>query len=533
MTATAKHRVGYRPAVLAGLLAATLAAVPGVAAPSQPAPREGASALPANRFLPSPDELADPRERPVLAELFGQLVQAGDEETALTALDRALTRLPEPTKLRGFVQLNRAGLLLGLDRFQAAKEAIEESIRLLPDYSAPLIVAASIFTYANDPGRGADYLLRASRIDPGMVARVDDYEIDNVMRRLSVAREKRRMEALSDRLLEIGWIGSKLSSRSTLVRQAIERRLTDGDLESARSLVPKLLLPSDSYALLTNNQAKAIWADLETWGGRRLEKQWAMYLGEARDRWSASKQVTASLDYASALRAAGHDKTIIRDLLPVLSRKLDPREDQDAVFLVHGVAGALAREGRWQEMEALFERTQRVWPLGSEANALNIAANQAGYLLAIGQPEEGLRKIDAVLSETRKWEINADALAAMQHTRACILHELGRAAEAKVAAAMAAAVQYPADVAYMHLCMGDTAAARQALLKGLESPTLRQNVLGFFQKNDHRMIPSDYARRQSARVEALKADPALLARVADYGRVLPFAANEGAPLERP
>jgi tetratricopeptide (TPR) repeat protein len=480
--------------------------------------------------MPLPEDIATPKERQLLDNLLSTMMTK-DPSAALPALDAALSQLREPTRLRGAVQLWRAGLLVEADDFSKAAEAVEESIRLLPGYSAPLLSAASVYAYANQPGKAADYFLRAAEADPETARMVDDYEVNNIIRRLKVAREERRLNAFSDRLLEIGWIGSSLSSQSTLAASAIERRVRDKDLQGARSLIPKLLVPDDSYMLLTVNELSPVWRDIEQWTGPKLERQWTIYLNEARARWAASKAVSAVRDYSAALEAAGHYDTVIRDLLPMFSGKLDKVADYDLVFVVPRIARALAQKGRWRDVDALFERTQKVWPLGSEANAINIAGNRARYLLLAGRHQEALQHMDAAIAEGRRWEVNPDALASMHHFRACILHELGRDAEAAVSMAVALAVEFPPEAASLHLCMGNDQAARRILIDALADPASRKGVIDFVQKQPKVPMPSEFARRLDSRFEALKADRLLLAEVAKYGRVLPFRANEGAPPE--
>ncbi|MBA2467295.1 MAG: hypothetical protein H0V46_06805, partial [Sphingomonas sp.] len=262
-----------------------------------------------------------------------------------------------------------------------------------------------------------------------------------------------------------------------------------------------------------------------------LKKQWSIYLTEARERWTASKDVSAAPDYTSALASAGHDKTIIREIFPLFSRQLDKNEDQDLIFIVTSVSWALVRQGRWRDAEMLFERADKVWPLGSHANALNIAANQARNLLYAGKLQQALTRVDAAIADARDKEVNQDAVAGMHHSRACILHELGRTSEASVSAALATSVLYPAEVASLHLCMENPQAARRTLLTGLEVAVHRDSVLGFLQKSDGRIVPSDYGRKMNARIQALKADPEILKQAARYGRILSFAHNEAAPPE--
>jgi tetratricopeptide (TPR) repeat protein len=494
---------------------------------SEPA---GQEQTPLGKFMPLPEELALPTEQELLNRTLSKLAAARDPAALLAILDAALAEVPEPTKLRGFLQFSRASLLFQDTDNAQALQAAEESVRLLPDYSAPLLIASSLYAYANQPGKGADYLLRAAALDPHAVRTLDDYEVNNLLRRLRFARQDDRANALSDRLFSIGWIGSRLGSQSTLARAAIERHLSNGDVASARALVPKLLLPAHSYSLLANNDFKAIWPDVERWGGPKLQRQWTIYLTEARARWTASKAIETAQDYSSALLAAGHYRSVIREIRPLLDRKLNP-DDHDPIFVVAGIARALAHEGRWQEVDQVFVKAQEVWPLESTANAINIAANRARYLLLAGRPKDALQQMDAAIAQGRRWEVNPDALAAMHHSRACALHELRHTAEAGVSTSIALAAEFPVNGAQLHLCLGNASAARSLLLQALKDPSSRDGIIGFVQTPDEPAFPSEYGRKFSAKVDALRNDPELVETVKKYGRILPFSLTDGAPAE--
>ena len=484
------------------------------------------------RYFPAPEDFTGPGEQALLTGLTRSFAEQGATKRTLLTLDEALGELPRPSKLRGVVQFMRSGFLIASNREAEAIDAIEESIRLLPGYSAPLLSAASAYAYANEPGKGTDYFLRAAEVDPQSVRKVDDYEVDNLMRRLNVARDERRARMLSDRLLEIGWVGSSLKSRSDLARTAIEQRIEDNNVAAAKALIPKLLVPAHTYELLIDKKYSAIWPDLEAWAGPRLENQWATYLREARDRWAPSKDVVATRDYLAALRAAGHDRTTIRDILPVFERKLDPVRDNELQFVVAGVANALANEGRWNEVQALFAKAQDVWPLERKnVNSMNIAANWASNLLFEGKYEQALQRMDVALDLARQWEINPDAVGQMYAYRACALHQMKRDSEAGVSIGIASAVGFPNDLAYLHLCTGDRVAARQVLLDGLKSETGRGRVLAFMQKTSSRAVDSEYGRRLRAEIDQVKANPEILAEVQKYGRILPYSEGDGAPSE--
>jgi tetratricopeptide (TPR) repeat protein len=495
------------------------------APPPQNLPRIG-------KALPRPEDFTSAEDRQ-LNELVTKTVSVSNIGEALPALDAMLGRLREPTQLRGLIQFFRATALSN-ERLPEALEAVEESIRLLPGYSAPLLQAAALYAYSNEPSKGGDYFLRAIQLDPATVRTVEDYEVNNIMRRLVFARDERRSRAIGERLLEIGWIGDNLDSRSNLALSAIGRRMDEGDVDGARKLVTKLTVPKHSYELLLDKKYSVIWPDLEAWTGPKLRAQWETYLREARDRWEASKATSSVRDYVSALRSAGHDRTIIRDILPVYYAKLDQHQDQDLQFAISGVADALAHEGKWSEVNRVFARAQEVWPLSPEnPNSLNIAANWARYLLFAGEYQRALDKMDEAVGFAQEWKVNPDAIATMHLYRACALHELGRDRETAYPVRMAALMTFPAELAWLHLCTSDRDSALRVLLEGLKHESTRQNVLEFAQAETSRPRDSDYSRKMREKTDELRRDPQLIVQVEKYGRIMPYSDIEGAPPEAP
>lgn len=517
-------RRGIRSAALQQMMRRALAAIALASAALAAAPA-------AAQFLPDPAEAAMPAERQLLDETLALLMkprQTPDE--VLAALDPALARLNRPTAARGLVQYLRARALSARNRDPAAREAIDESIRLLPGYSGPLLGGAEIYAYLDLPATAADYLVRASELDPETVRGVDEYEIDNILRRLRAQREERRIRLLSERLLEIGWLGRGVEQRSRLALEAIEARVEEGDVAGARTLVTKLLLPQHSRTLLMQNRYRELWPDIERWGGSKLERQWSIYLREAREKWQSSREPARAREYVRALEAAGHHNTLIREMLPLFS-SIDPREDYELMFVAPPLAVALAGQGRWDEAEKLFEDAAEAWPLGRDANALNIAANRASHLFHRGRTAAGLAAMDSAIADARRWkgQVNADALATMHHYRACMLHKMGRGGDAALSRAMALRVLGPAAVAGLYLCLDQPEYARQALIAALEQEDLRDEVIGFVQKSSSQPMQSDYGRWLHDRYEALRSDPKLIAEVLKYGRILPFSLSEGAP----
>lgn len=482
--------------------------------------------------LPSIDRMLTQKERSLLSGVAQTDLTSGNVDSAHTLawLDDLLARDPEPTQFRGYLQMMRATLLLNVARNDEAMAAADESVRLLSGYSAPLFVAFDVYAYSNKPGEGADYLLRASQIDPQLAAQVSDYDLHNIMLRLSAAQDDRRIQDLGDRLLSIGWAGKQLGSRSTLAYAAIKRRVADHDLSGARALIPELVLPSETYSLLSDNRYRDIWPDLERWAGPKLERQWKVYLTEARARFNASQSIENVQTYVEALQSAGNSQQIINDVVPLMSQKFNKESDIDWVFLLPAVAEALASYGRWDDVNRVFDQAAQIWPLGSSANALNVEANHAMYLLQEGRASDALKKIDLVLENSKRWgsEVSNAAVSGMRYVRACALHQLGRDSEAAPSIISVKVQGDPERIIELNRCLGDTHGAVTVLILALQRQETRSDAIDWLQKDANPPCKSVFCERMQAAMMELRSDPSVASTLQKYGRILPYAINEGA-----
>lgn len=484
--------------------------------------------------LPDPARIALPRERAAVERLFA-LLTAGAEVRAnpLAELDLLLQSLPEPTPLRGFAQYLRAFALLPEDRDRDARAAIEESIRLLPAYSGPLLLAARMEAFGDRPASGADYFLRAAELDPENARDFGDFELSALVGRLRQHNEDRRILRLAERLFEIGWQGEDLVLRSGLARDLIRARLRSGDIAGARAALPNLVVPNHARGLLLETEYQALWPAIDEWAGPQQRRQWRIYLGEVGARWRASRDPRYAAPYARALAEAGHYETLVREMLLILMGSLDVERDYFLVWTVSPVADALAQLGRWDEADALFARTLQTWPLGSEANALNLVANRARLRLMRGDPAGALPMIDAAITDAARYQgqVSIAPLAAMHSVRACALHRLGRGGDGLISAALAAAGAPSDSVINMYLCLGRPEAARARMVDRLGRETSRGEIAAFVQIDDERPFPSELGRLLHAGRQALKGDPLLLEQVRRHVRILHYSARAGVPAE--
>jgi tetratricopeptide (TPR) repeat protein len=492
------------------------------------------SAPAAAELLPRPEQITTPRERPALRRLAAMVTgRYAAPADPLPELDRMLGYAGEPTPLRGFIQYLRAYQLFYANRGREAGQAIDESIRLLPAYTGPLMLGASIEAFNDRPAKGVDYLLRAIALAPEDAREVDDFNLDNLVARLNQHHEGRRLELLAERLFAIGWQGDDLVLRSSIAQGLIRARVRAGDIAGARAVLPNLVLPDDARALLVMNEYRAIWPDIEAWTGPRQSRQWETYLRESGARWHASGDPETASPYVRALRRAGHYRTIVRDMLPALMRQLDRLRDYDKVWAVAPVADALAQLGRWDEAEALFAHALRIWPLGSDANALNITANQARFRLSRGDWTGALSTIEATLADVPRWggEVSPAPLAAMHLVRACALHRLGRGDEALSSIAIVVQAASLETVIALYQCLDRPDAARAALIDALGRDGARDEAVEFAQIDETPPVPSEFGRELKERENRLRMDPAVREAVARYGRILPYSGHAGAPAE--
>lgn len=526
----------------AGALLAGSPTRPVPASPDLSAPRLVPPPVPGrSRLLPSPADVAKPEERAVLGVLAPKMVKAAedhDSAAALAALDEALADLPEATPLRGVVQASRVPLLHDAQKIADATAAAEESIRLLPGYSGPLLAAAGLYAYTGKPHTAADYLLRASEIDPASVRKIDDYEIHNILVRLRNADDYARARKVTERLLELGWIGHAAGSRSNLARDGIISAMRQGDVARARELVGDLASPSDTRLLQSLELYRPLWPVLEAAAGDRLSTQWRAYLIDARTRWEGTRDLARGLEYLRILRSARLDAKANEEFLPVLARHVDdPDVDVQRVFMAPVLAETLLATGRGAEVLPLFDRLEHDYPLGSSAMALNVSANRAQHLLHIGRYADAVAEFDRSIADAGHWgaEVNSDALAAMRRGRFCALHELGGDRDPAKMVNLVEMHGTAIDRTSFLLCLDQPDRARAAAIEALSTPEGREAVITFMQPPSRPPAdqPTAYLRKEGAREERLRHDPALLAAIKPYGRILPFALSDGAPKQAP
>jgi tetratricopeptide (TPR) repeat protein len=479
--------------------------------------------------LPKPEDVVQPVERPLLPKLREALGQADRKGSNIPALDQLLAELREPSPLRGLVQFFRSMALATAERIPEAREAILESIRLLPNYSAPLFVASQQYAFnSSEPSIAVDYFLRASSIDPQIVELLDDYGANNMLGRLAEVNDHRRAILLSERLLKTGWSKGQPATLSRMAMNILEARIDEGNVAGATEMVTKIVSPSAFARLLTEKKFAPLRRSVVAWTGPQLEKQWPIYLDQTRAAWEASRDLDAGHSYARALALAGHDQTLVSTFLPLFRPPIDLKGGGDLAFIAPVVSQALARLGRWDEAYQILDDMAAAWPDEFGDNILNVTANRARLLVEQGRFTEAAAAFDAVLKNVEeRGGVNVGAFAVMHLYRACALQQLGRATEEVTSSTvvMNRRLEDPVSAAHLHLCRNDHEAARRALIEGLEGEATRAEVLDNLQPRHRHPSNSDFARKMAKRWDRLRADPRLIEAAERHGRILGWPIN--------
>lgn len=501
-----------------------------------------AAAMPASAtHLPAFDEVATtPSERAMLDRLKalaaarvgpGARPTASDVTAMVAKIDALFAEMPKPTRLRAMVQMLRAELLVFAGRDGEAAEAVRESLEGLPGYSAPLYSAAQVTIYLDKPREALDHYLAAAALDPEPLAKLDDYDVHSLVRRLNQHRDEDGLARFAELLARVGWKGAP-DTQSALALTRIEARMKAGDAAGAERLIGDVVKPYTFSAFFTDRRLDPLREAALRHGGSRLEKLWPGYLAATRAQWQSRAHERAGRLYADVLAAAGHDSSLIAAFGPIFEGPIDVA-DHGLLMMAVPVARAYARLGQWQRGYDLLDKVASAFADQDSANRLNVGSARAMLLREEGRLEEAAATMDAVIVEARRYpgSVGAGNLAAIHGHRACILEQLGRSAEASdswtIIREREPLDQSPLMTAL--LCRDDLAGAKRVLIAAIEREATRSDALDMVQPPERGPYPSDYSRRLSERRARLRADPDVRAAALRFGHIMTHPLNAGAP----
>lgn len=467
----------------------------------------------------TPFELTtDAADQKVMAEVAAAV--SNQDSNIKARLDAALAKLPRPTPLRGMVQMLRATVLMNDKEMGPAVAAIEEALRLLPDNPDPKFIATAVFTFSGSPQRAADIWLQASEESPEVARTMDSYLLSTLMGRLTDIGDRARADRIGARLAAIGYSAGLASDRSNAAVAQTREAIRGGNTAAALADATSIANPFDLLTLYVDRRYDVLWPRIAEWAGADLSGQSRRYLEELRGDWTAADDFDTATTYARGLGRFGATEAIVALLGPMLDRPVAAGIE----YLAPVVASALETLGRDKEALALLKKVADKSPPDEFGRGLNIDAAYVTLATMRTDWPQVLATADAFLARARGFGegINRSALVSVTAWRGCALWQLGRREEAErpMAEVLILAALSPAAAMNVHLCRGDTAAARALLIARLADPESRTWALLFVQPERVQMR-TPLSRMMAPLEQSVRTAPDVLAAAQRVGRILP------------
>jgi hypothetical protein len=451
------------------------------------------------------------------------LYDADKSADALPILDAMLARADIPAE-RGRIQQLRFFVLARLNKLPEAREAIEVAVANTAAPPPPILAALfKIRAYMGDMVPASETLLLIAATDPKILNTLPAEMVSDVMR--AIAKDDQRSFELDFALQAADWsppdatLGDIDWLRVRLAAGLVKRER----IEEARAVVDTILNPVQLVRLGIDRRYAALWPQVEKRLGPGADTADAAYVGAAKARFDAApKSLIARLGYAEALNIASREPEAmaIADVAktPAELAALNSRE----IWLVNLHASLLGDAGRIDEAMARFTAINAT-PIDGRPALISIIINQALFAASVGRPKDALAAAD--FADTKKGITSAFGNLYLAQARACALAQLGKTAEASIAAAALVSKPDANDDAYLGtmICLGRLDDAARAIIRRLGGEDTRTDMLFNLQPFliNRRDIVRDAREREALRT--LKARPDVKAAYLKVGRDMPAA----------
>lgn len=469
---------------------------------------------------------AAPVEPPSLERQVQQaatLLDQDKNDEALAILDPLLSQADTPGD-RGKIETLRSFALARLGRVADAHKAIEIGVASNPaPTSIVLRQLVLLRAFDGDPKGAAETLELMAASDPKGLTTVPSEIITDIMR--AIAEDKTRAFNLDYSLISSGWAPTDITVGDVdWLRLRLITALADkGRLDDAKPIIDQVLSPVVLVRLGIDRRFEPLWPMLEARLGPSADTADAKYIAAAKARFDKEpKSLIARLGYAEALNIASREPEAIAlaDVAktPEELAALSNRE----IWLVNLHAALLADAGRNAEAMARMAALNGT-PINGRTNMAGTIVNEALLAESMGEAQTALTLADA--AQAKAGNLNPYGEMALAAVRTCALAKLGRKDEATAAAAPILAKPDASEDAYLraNLCLGRQDAAAAAVIKRLEDPDKRMEMLFDLQP----FLIADRAKEREKQIRAdyraLKARPDVKAAFTKVGRDLPAA----------
>ena len=451
------------------------------------------------------------------------LYDANKSADALPILDAMLARADIPAE-RGRIQQLRFFVLARLNKVPEAREAIEIAVANTEAPPPPVLAALfKIRAFMGDMVPASETLLLIAATDAKTLNTLPTEMVSDVMR--AIAEDDQRSFELDFALQAANWapddatLGDLDWIRVRLVTGLVKRERID----EARAVVDTILNPVQLVRIGIDRRFEMLWPQVEKRLGPGADIADAAYVGAAKARFDkAPTSLVARLGYAEALNIASREPEAMAIVdvakTPAELAALDSRE----IWLVNLHAGLLGDAGRIDEALARLSALNAT-PIEGRPALISIIINQALFAASVGRPNEALAAAD--YADTKKGVTSAFGNLYLVQARSCALTQLGKTAEASIAAAALVSKPDGNDDAYLGamICLGRIDDAARAIIRRLGGEDTRTDMLFGLQPFliNRRDLARDAKEREALR--ALKARPDVKAAFIKAGRDMPAA----------
>jgi len=445
---------------------------------------------------------------------------------ALTGLNTLVVAHEDATKLRGYLQLLRATVLVQLDRKKAAMEPFEEAFELYePPTPASYFPYVGILRQEGEDVLAVQLIVRMLERNPSAADRIS---MDWVA---SFSRHLRQSDLLAEKdslLVSIAHAAHEIQADDIddfrwVFSAAVAVHSRNGDVTAASQYLPYLKDPAVLARLLIDRETEAVWDAIEEEAGADLSGAISSYVSFTKDNiGEASDDFEKLTKHLEALRTAGQYQEAIEFADPIVQNWSQIEAvGKDAYWFVNQYAYTLSDAGYPEKAHSLMSR---LISLGVSENGalISMAINRAQLLMHWGDFEASLNAIEEI--ENLQHNLANDFGWMWIYTaKACSLHQLNRTEEANTVlreSIMPISKENPGAHTKMMLCFDEMDKAADIVIERLNSSKDKKSVMfSFLEVVSPKNMPPFLADLQGRAAE-LRARPEVRKEFDKVGRVI-------------
>jgi len=329
-------------------------------------------------------------------EVFN-LIGAKNNIKTIQLLDVLEADHPNPSRLRGLIQIIRGEILSDMGRKSGARKAYAEGLALYPDNSESYFKLTDLYNQNEEYTKAARTLILLAENLPEKVKSLRLRWLGSLKRNLVKNEQGEVFDDLAIALSKAGYKGNKNSGADWVYQIAVKALIGKNETETAKSLSVNINDSALLLELLIDRRYEAIWPVVEERSGKNLRKAIeADLLRTQKEYEAAPDDYKLLLWYMQSLRAAGQSQEAIKVAKPMLDEwSKVVATGKDAFWVANAYAYTLIDVGQFDKA---MELMRKINSLGPEdfPNIINMSINHAMMLMENGSFEKAVSAAEAI-----------------------------------------------------------------------------------------------------------------------------------------